>query len=109
MLALYSVSDFFFFFLQDKWPQNLQRQYYSLVGEVSYLEIATAVTAAGSLLSLRSNAVCMVSLLRNISWRCHRKPETHCIYQVKHTYLLSQQFTFQRKPVGSIQLTPDLT
>lgn len=35
--------------------------------EASYLEMATAVTAAGSLLSLRSNAVCMVSLLRNIS------------------------------------------
>ena len=41
----------------------------------SNLDIATAVTAAGWELSLRSNAVCIVSLLRNTSWRCHLKPE----------------------------------
>ncbi len=35
-----------------------------------------AVMAAGSLLSLRSKAVCIVSLLRNTSCFCHRKPAT---------------------------------
>jgi len=39
-----------------------------------YLETASAVTAAGSLLSFRSNAVCIVSLLRNTSCFCQWKP-----------------------------------
>ena len=43
---------------------------------MSYLETAIAVMAAGSLLSSLSNAVCMVSLLLNISCLCHLNPKT---------------------------------
>ena len=41
----------------------------------THFEIAIAVIAAGSLLSFLSNAVCMVSLLRNTSCLCQQKPE----------------------------------
>lgn len=41
----------------------------------SYLEIAIEVTDAGSLLSLRSNAVCIVNLFLNTNCLCHLKPE----------------------------------
>lgn len=41
---------------------------------LTYFETAKAVTDAGSALSLRSYAVCIVSLLRNTNWRCHLKP-----------------------------------
>lgn len=39
------------------------------------LETEIKVTEAGSLLSGLSYAVCIVNLLRNISWRCHMKPK----------------------------------
>lgn len=39
-----------------------------------YLEIARDVISAGWALSLRSNAVCMVSLLLKTSWRSHLYP-----------------------------------
>lgn len=38
---------------------------------LSYLEMAREVISAGWALSLRSKAVCMVSLLRKTSWRSH--------------------------------------
>lgn len=43
-------------------------------GDFSYLEMARDVISAGWALSLRSNAVCMVSLLLNTSWRSHLYP-----------------------------------
>ena len=47
--------------------------------------MAKADTAAGSLLSLRSNAVCIVSLLQNTSCRCHWKPEYDVKFSVDNT------------------------
>lgn len=41
----------------------------------THLDTARAVTEAGSVLSLRSYAVCMVSLLRNTSWHAHFIPD----------------------------------
>lgn len=43
--------------------------------EKTYFETAKVVTEAGSVLSLRSYAVCMVSLLRKTSWQAHFIPE----------------------------------
>lgn len=42
--------------------------------DFSYLEMARDVISAGWALSLRSNAVCMVSLLLKTSWRSHLYP-----------------------------------
>lgn len=41
----------------------------------TYLETARAVIEAGSALSLRSYAVCIVNLLRNTNCLCHLNPE----------------------------------
>lgn len=49
--------------------------YCHLDSDLSYLEIARDVISAGWALSLRSNAVCMVSLLLKTSWRSHLYPE----------------------------------
>lgn len=43
-------------------------------GDFSYLEMVRDVISAGWALSLRSNAVCMVSLLLKTSWRSHLYP-----------------------------------
>lgn len=40
----------------------------------THLEMPRAVISAGCALSLRSNAVCIVSLLLNTNWRSHRYP-----------------------------------
>lgn len=49
----------------------------------SYLEMARDVISAGWALSLRSNAVCMVSLLLKTSWRSHLYPVGIHIHTLK--------------------------
>lgn len=49
----------------------------------TYLDTAKAVTEAGSVLSLRSYAVCIVNLLRNTSWHAHFIPEMYAMHKDK--------------------------
>ena len=53
---------------------SVQTDDFEVCSNVTYLDTAIAVIAAGSLLSFLSNAVCIVNLLRNTSCFCHRNP-----------------------------------
>lgn len=71
----------------------------------THLETARAVTAAGSVLSLRSKAVCIVSLLRNTSWHDHWNPgkkDVQCLSSLLQQWAASTQKAAMMRKSGYV-------